>query len=69
MTEALTIPTIGIGSGPGWIGVQGRGECECLDASGQVLVVSDLLGYTPKSPKLAKQFVNARALVGLGISK
>ncbi len=39
MTEALTVPTIGIGSGP--------------DCDGQVLVLYDILGLTASAPKFA----------------
>ena len=42
VTEALRIPTIGIGSGP--------------DCSGQVQVLYDTLGITPHTPKHAKRF-------------
>jgi 3-methyl-2-oxobutanoate hydroxymethyltransferase len=42
ITEALTIPTIGIGAGP--------------DCDGQVLVLHDLLGFTAKPPKFARAF-------------
>lgn len=43
VTDALTIPTIGIGAGP--------------DCSGQVLVLYDLLGLYPRAPKFAKNFL------------
>jgi 3-methyl-2-oxobutanoate hydroxymethyltransferase len=43
VTEALAIPTIGIGAGP--------------DCSGQVLVLYDMLGLVPRPPKFAKNFL------------
>ncbi len=47
ITEALTIPVIGIGAG--------------VDCDGQVLVVYDLLGLTPgKRPKFSKDFLAGR---------
>jgi 3-methyl-2-oxobutanoate hydroxymethyltransferase len=42
LTEALGIPTIGIGAGP--------------STDGQVLVLHDLLGFTEKPPKFARAF-------------
>ena len=42
ITQALTIPTIGIGAGNG---------CD-----GQVMVWTDLMGLTKKPPKLAKAY-------------
>lgn len=44
ITEKLTIPTIGIGSGP---------FCQ-----GQVLVLNDLLGMTPNAPNFVKPLAN-----------
>jgi len=49
ITQALTIPTIGIGAGSG---------CD-----GQVLVTADLLGLTPKQPPFAPAYLNLRQLI------
>lgn len=49
ITESITIPTVGIGAGAG--------------CSGQVLVVQDLLGLTPKPPRFAKDFLAGRGSV------
>jgi 3-methyl-2-oxobutanoate hydroxymethyltransferase len=43
VTEALTIPTIGIGAG--------------ADCCGQVLVLYDMLGLYPRAPKFSKNFL------------
>jgi 3-methyl-2-oxobutanoate hydroxymethyltransferase len=44
ITESIPVPTISCGAGP---------HCD-----GQVLVVDDILGMYPKSPKFAKQYRN-----------
>ncbi len=55
VTEALTIPVIGIGAGP---------HCD-----GQVLVIHDMLGITPgKRPKFSKDFLVGRDSVGAAIT-
>lgn len=54
ITRAVTIPTIGIGAGP--------------DCDGQVLVINDLLGLTPKPPPFAKVYADASALVRDAVS-
>ena len=56
ITEALSIPTIGIGAGPG--------------CSGQVLVTHDLLGlYKRFQPKFVKQYIDLGAEMEKGINQ
>lgn len=56
ISHPLTIPTIGIGSGP--------------DTDGQVLVWQDLLGLNPAfKPKFVKHFLNGHALVHQAIQQ
>ena len=43
ITEAVDIPTIGIGAG--------------TDTDAQVLVINDILGLTPQPPKFSKNFL------------
>ncbi len=50
VTESLSIPTIGIGAGPG---------CDA-----QVLVWQDMAGLTPKVPKFAKRYADVGGLLG-----
>jgi 3-methyl-2-oxobutanoate hydroxymethyltransferase len=47
VTDALSIPTIGIGAGP--------------DCDGQVLVVDDVLGLGERAPPFARQFGDVRS--------
>jgi 3-methyl-2-oxobutanoate hydroxymethyltransferase len=55
ITESLSIPTIGIGAGPG---------CD-----GQVLVLHDILGLCEKySPKFVKKYADARTLIADAVS-
>jgi 3-methyl-2-oxobutanoate hydroxymethyltransferase len=50
VTEALDVPTIGIGAGP---------HCD-----GQVLVITDLLGLTPDpTPRFVKRYADLRSVV------
>jgi len=55
ITQAVAIPTVGIGAGP---------HCD-----GQVLVLHDLLGVTPgKRPKFSKDFLQGRDSVAAAIT-
>lgn len=54
ITEHLSIPTIGIGSGP--------------DCDGQILVFHDLVGLLPtKAPRHAKRYMNAYELMAKAV--
>lgn len=54
VTEAISIPTIGIGAG--------------VDCDGQVLVIHDILGLCDKySPKFVKRFADVSATISGGI--
>jgi 3-methyl-2-oxobutanoate hydroxymethyltransferase len=56
ITEAVTIPTIGIGAGP--------------DCDGQVLVFHDLLGLNPTfTPKFVKTFANLGEAMVQGLTR
>jgi 3-methyl-2-oxobutanoate hydroxymethyltransferase len=50
VTEALAIPTIGIGAGPG---------CDA-----QVLVWQDMAGLSPRTAKFVKKYADLTAILG-----
>jgi 3-methyl-2-oxobutanoate hydroxymethyltransferase len=54
VTESLGIPTIGIGAGA---------SCD-----GQVLVMHDMFGLSPRKPKLAKQYADAASMFRSGFA-
>jgi len=55
ITQALKIPTIGIGSS--------------VNCDGQVLVTDDLLGLNNTKIKFVKKFVNLKKYINLGLKK
>lgn len=54
ITQKLTIPVIGIGAG--------------VNCDGQVLVIDDLLGIYEKTPRFAKKYTDASALIKKAVS-
>ena len=54
ITRALKIPVIGIGAGP--------------DTDAQVLVIYDLLGISPRSPKFVRNFMTGSASIADAIA-
>ncbi|HID60502.1 MAG TPA: 3-methyl-2-oxobutanoate hydroxymethyltransferase, partial [Hadesarchaea archaeon] len=54
ITEKVSVPTIGIGAGP---------YCD-----GQVLVLHDILGMTPKAPKFVKRYIKLDEMVARALA-
>lgn len=54
-TEALRVPTIGIGAG--------------ADCDGQVLILHDMFGLSQRRPRFAKQYADAAALFRSGFAQ
>jgi 3-methyl-2-oxobutanoate hydroxymethyltransferase len=55
VTAALSVPTIGIGAGPG---------CD-----GQILVVSDLLGLTSEAPRFVRRYADLRSVMSEAVRR
>lgn len=55
ISEALSIPTIGIGAG--------------INTDAQVLVINDILGLTPKPPKFSKNFLKEAEDIPAALNK
>lgn len=55
ITEAVSVPTIGIGAGP---------HCD-----GQILVINDMLGLTERPPKFVKRYADLRAAMAQAIAR
>jgi 3-methyl-2-oxobutanoate hydroxymethyltransferase len=53
ITQAVTVPTIGIGASPG---------CD-----GQILVIDDILGFTEKPPRFAKKFTDITLAISAAV--
>ena len=54
ITTQVAVPTIGIGASP--------------DCDGQILVLEDMLGLSPRVPKFVKKFGNLGGMIGEAIS-
>jgi 3-methyl-2-oxobutanoate hydroxymethyltransferase len=55
LTAAISIPTIGIGAS--------------VDCDGQILVINDLLGLTPKPPKFVKRYAELGAVISSAVGE
>lgn len=54
ITQQVAVPTIGIGASP--------------DCDGQILVLEDMLGLSPRVPKFVKKFGNLGGMIGEAIA-
>ncbi len=55
ITEQLSIPVIGIGAG--------------VDTDAQVLVIYDMLGISPKSPKFSKNYLQFNPSIAAALAE